>query len=366
MHEYLVKHYMSEIQLTREVLYVWTMPWAELSENFSFGQIKFWNFYKHAASNVPDSQEMLWLTKTMSCFKDRHDQAITNISVVQNGDIPFEGHSPEGNSKIIWAGNAIAFAHLSASALQRLKTNPENYGIGSSDRFELNHVLIDEDEMLTYSGNNAEGTAYLFGNLPTFREPPHIGLKMEYLDTVLLEGLSALNDKQQDTLPWRKLEVCFEWFALAWSSSPSVSHPARFIALMTAFESLVKVDREGKYDMAFKASALCNWDALPTTETIVLNKIDRDVNKAIKFISDYADHRNAFAHGSSLEHGRIRHIVGEHKYDPRLTMSAVIYAIVLALLLEQEVWGEFESQIVQSEMQDIVETLKWSTDLKVG
>jgi hypothetical protein len=205
---------------------------------------------------------------------------------------------------------------------------------------------------------------------PLFREPPQMSDKFNSPDRLLLKGLASINDNDFASPLWRRLAVCFEWFMMAWTTSPDVSHPARFIALMTSFEALVKEGREDAVTMGLNAVEICGWTALAKTEYYQKkeNKSINDIptNKPHKFVIDYAKLRNSLVHGDLVRYGWIRHAVGKHKFEPRLVMSFVIYSIVLNFLMDENVFDEFEAAAARSRIDKIINLLHWDTNDSIG
>ena len=358
--------------MARELLHVWVMPWLELQEPIEFGSISVWDFYKEGPSRVADSQEMLRLAQFVSCFKGANEREMQRIGILQNGGTAFACQEIQDNLKIRWAANAIGFSFLTGALVNRIVTFPEQAFLGSSERFQRMSVVLDEDGGLYYTDDCKGVDAYagMDHYRPVFREPPQMSDKFNSPDRLLLKGLAEINDRHFESSIWRRLAVCFEWFMMAWSSSPDVSHPARFIALMTSFESLVKEGREDAVKMGETTLELCDWTDLPKTETIQkkVNKVATPelVNKAHKFLIDYAGWRNSLVHGDLVKFGLIRHVVGHDRFEPRLVMSFVIYSLVLNLLSREEVFREPEILIAKLDINKVIRTLRWSTDELIG
>lgn len=353
--------------MTRELLQVWAMPWAELPESLTFGEIELWDFFKEGANRIKDSGEMLSMALFATCFKDRHDAALTRLTIVQHGETPLSRQGGAENDVIRWAGNAIAFCYLAGAIQNHATRKPKEYLVGCSERFGLICTLIDEDRNVHYSNWNEMGVAALVGQKPIFREPPQIIDKANAPDRLLLEYLAKLGPSKSKAALQKRLKVCFEWFITAWSASPDISHPARFIALMTAFESVIKTGTERAYDMALAAAVLCGWSDFPNTEHVRINGRLVEVSKPVKFIMDYAGYRNAFVHGDELKHGWIYYSVDGKEFEARLVMSLIIYCAVCNLLLNDEGPSEsFENEILRGQIRSIEKLLQWKSDVPLS
>jgi hypothetical protein len=348
------------------------MPWLELQEPIEFGSIRVWDFYKEGPARIVDSQEMLWLAQLMSGFKGANDKEKQRIGIIQNGDVAFSCQGMEDNSKIRWAANAIGFAFLTGVLASQIKRFPEIAFLGSSEQFSAMSVVLDLDGGVYHTDDykNVDRYSNMEHHRPLFREPPQMSDKFNSPDRLLLKGLASINDNDFASPLWRRLAVCFEWFMMAWTTSPDVSHPARFIALMTSFEALVKEGREDAVTMGLNAVEICGWTALAKTEYYQKkeNKSINDIptNKPHKFVIDYAKLRNSLVHGDLVRYGWIRHAVGKHKFEPRLVMSFVIYSIVLNFLMDENVFDEFEAAAARSRIDKIINLLHWDTNDSIG
>lgn len=356
--------------MPREMLLIWMMPWAEFPDTLVFGKTEFWDFYREGPAKITDSQEMLWLAQFFSCFRDRNGAEITNFTAVQASPNPFDGLGKGGNEKVRWASNAIAFAYLIGAIKECLAGNLAIESIGNSERFQLMQFQIDEDGNLYYSDAGREGISSVAGKNLLFYEPHQNAHKVNAPDMPLLQALSKVNDTQADSPLWRKLGVCFEWFYTAWTLSSDFSQPARYVALMTAFESLVKENTERAPEMAQNAAKECEFTALPQTEEIVLGgKKPKSIlaTKPEKFIFDFAQYRNTFAHGGELPWGQLKYVNGLRSLDTRLVMSLVIYCIVARRLLSNGGWEEdFEKAEVVADLKNVIEGLQWHTNEKLS
>ncbi|MBX9670074.1 MAG: hypothetical protein K2X93_20910 [Candidatus Obscuribacterales bacterium] len=349
--------------MSQKILQIWIMPWAEFPELMTFGEIEIWDFYKEGPSRIKDTQAMLWLAQLVSCFRNRNGGELTNVAMIQNGQIPFSRQGQDGNFKIRWAGNAIAFAHLIGSIRNLLRQRNASDYSGNSERFQLKCVLIDSDGMVHYSEENAIGMSDVAGKYVLFHEPSQNILKLDTPDRTLLDGLASINDEHQNSALWRQLNVCFEWFAMAWTRSFDVSPPARFVSLMTAFESLVRqTPNDRAPQMAHYTEDLCGWDQLPKTETMTVRTRSIAISKPTRFIIDFAGYRNSFVHGDSLPWGLIRHCLQNQKFDPRQVMSIIIYCIVARLLLRAGAWkNPILQATVEYDLDATMKSLLWDT-----
>lgn len=351
--------------MTRELLHVWLMPWAEFPEIVHFGEIQIWDFYRIGPSMVSDSQEMLWLTQLMSSFRDRFGKQMRNVCVVQNGKFPFEMQNDEANEKIRWAGYAINFAYLLGSIISKLKRPRGFLTDGQSDRFQLVDVVIDSQGYVHYSEISRSGISNLNGMYYQYNEPPNLISKVDVPDRLLLKALAKINEEGRSTELWRQISICFEWFFTAWTSSPDVSIPARYISLMTCFESLSRICNTDKLPkMVSYASELCQWADFPNSENRQRKgseKTDK-LNKPSKFIYDFADYRNSFVHGDKLPWGRIKYKVPKLEIDPRHVMSLIIYCILANLLLKKGVFEDLERVLIEKNLKTIAEMLDWNSD----
>lgn len=341
------------------------MPWLHLQETIEFGSIRIWDFYKEGSTRIVDSREMLWLAQLMSCFKGDNDKEKQRIGIIQNGDVPFSEQDLKDNSKIRWAANAIGFSFLTSVLARQIKLAPEAAYLGSSEQFASMSMVIDAEAGLFYTDNSKDKYSNMEQHRPLFREPPQMSDKLNSPDRLLLKGLASINDKHFESSLWRRLEVCFEWFMMAWTTSPDVSHPARFIALMTSFEALVKEKNENAVSMGLKTIEICGWSDLAKTESYEKKEnkapISIPTNKPHKFIIDFAKWRNSLVHGELVRYGWIRHIVGERKFEPRLVMSFVIYSLVLNTLINENLFDEFEAASAKSSIDKILKLLHWDT-----
>lgn len=336
------------------------MPWAEFPEIVHFGEVQIWDFYRAGPSLVPDSQEMLWLAQYISSFKNRFGKEMSNVCVIQNGKIPFEPQDGEANKKIRWAGHAINFAYLIGSIISNIK-NKNSLPI-QSDRFLLVDGVIDYEGFVHYSTEKRAGMFNLKDKHINYNEPPSLTTKINAPDRLLLKGLAKVNEEEQNKDLWRQLSICFEWFFAVWTSSPDVSIPARFISLMTCFESLSKKSVYEKIPRLVDfASELCKWSDLPKTEKHMISSKLTEINKPSKFIFDFADYRNAFVHGGQLPWGLIKYKVADLELDPRHVMSMVIYCMVANLLLAKKIWNELETKLIQQELTNITKLFKWNS-----
>lgn len=349
--------------MPRELLHVWLMPWALFPESVEFGSIRIWDFYKEGPARITDSQEMLWLTQLMSCFKDRTGRELTNVAVVQHGTEAFERQGADGNYKVRWAGSAIAFCYL-IGIIQNMVLGKTRFDHpGESECFQLMGFAIDEDGMLYYTEARTTGTTALSDKHVSFNEPPHISGRHSAPDRLLMTALARVNDTQQGSDLWNQLGVCFEWFSSTWSSAPEFSIPARFVALMTAFESLARQDINDRAPaMAEYASTLCDWTSLPTTEQIRRGNATIDANKPMRFIVDFGGYRNSFVHGSRLPHGFIKYCVADKQFGPLEVMSLIIHAMVANLLLQAEFLHDWEPDIQRHDLKQLVEAMHWDTN----
>lgn len=348
-------------------LYIWLMPWLSHTERIEFGEINVWDFYSEGPKLVPDSSEMLRLAQFVSSFRDRYDHELSNVGIIQLGDIPFDSPSKEYNSKVLWASKAIAFSFLIES-ITSIVVGGRNGAVGNSERFQTMQMAIDEENFLHYYYAGLAGASALKGKHIVFREPPQNIDKSASPNKLLMEKLSRINDSHYKSELWNKLDVCFEWFMSCWSESPS--YPARFISLMTAFEALVKQNHSKSPKMAQYVTDLCNWSDLPKTEFHMLRNRPVNFNKPSKFIIQFAQYRNDFVHGSStIPWGWVKYCIAGKQFDPRQTMSLVIYSIVAAQLLKiDDLWGsdsvaeDVEKAVLKVALDKVYKALHWNTD----
>lgn len=340
------------------------MPWAEFTETIQFGEIQIWDFYRVGPSMVSDSQEMLWLTQLMSSFQNRFGKQMSNVCVVQNGQRPFEPQSGDANEKIRWAGHAINFAYIVGSILNSMRTSEILESIGQSDRFQLVTAVIDNQGYVHYSEISRSGISNLNGMHYQYNEPPNLISKVNSPDRLLLKGLAKINEEARNTELWRQISICFEWFFTAWTSSPDVSIPARYISLMTSFEALSRnYDTDKLPTMVANASELCQWANFPNIENRKRKNSEKtdNLNKPSKFLYDFADYRNSFVHGDKLPWGRIKYKVPNLESDPRQVMSLIIYCIVANLLLKNAVFEDLEQGLIEKNLKTIAELLDWNS-----
>lgn len=348
-------------------LLVWLMPWAEfLNEEVVFGEITVWDLYRQVQTRIDNPQEQKWLRELASHFRDRNGEPLRNLAIVQATILPFDSLDQDGNQKIRWAGNAIGFCHLIGSIRMFVSGETSADNLGNSERFQLMAMQIDTEGRLHYAEGGWAGITELAGQHVQFHQPPYMGQKREIVDRLLLKGLSIVNDEKQNTELWRELQVCFEWFSMAWTISPEVSNPARFIALMTAFESLARQgERERIPEMADYISSLCDWNNFPVTEEVSLRSGRRGVNKPWKFMFQFADYRNKFVHGWTLPWNRIRYRISDKDVDPRHVMSLIIYCVVARLMINEGLYDSLQLVILQHQINKIEESLGWNTPEKL-
>jgi hypothetical protein len=357
--------------MPKKFLLIWLMPWAEFSETLSFGDIQIWNFYKDGPARVQDSQQMLWLAQFISCFRNHNGDELRNVAIVQIGENPFGGWGKNGNYKVRWAANAIAFAHIAGGIRNFLAGSVNAYAIDNSERFQLMQVQIDEEGKLHYSKPGTQGISDVADKHVLFHEPSQNVFKFGVPDRLLLKGLAKINDEQGGTDLWRKLRVCFEWFANGWTLSENLSTPARFVSLSTSFESLAKqtID-DNAVSMAAYAAHRCEFTNLPKVGKITYGrrkKTTLTVTKPEQFIFEFAQYRNSFVHGDMLPWGLIKHTIGTHEFDPRQVMSMVIYSLVVRMLLDANAWSiEAERVKMQQDLRNVVKSLQWHTQTKIG
>ncbi len=340
------------------------MPWAEFTETIQFGEIQIWDFYRIGPSLVSDSQEMLWLTQFMSSFRDRFGKPMSNVCVVQNGKLPFETQYGAAKEKIRWAGYAINFAYLLGSIISSLEKRKDTSFDGQSDRFQLVDVFIDDNGYLHYSEKSRSGISNLSGMHYKYNEPPNLISKVNAPDRLLLDGLAKINEEARNTELWRRISICFEWFFTAWTSSPDVSIPARYISLMTSFEALSRNYETDKLPtMVANASKLCQWANFPKSEIRKRKNSEKteNLNKPSKFLYDFGDYRNAFVHGDHLLWGRMKYRADELELEPRQVMSLIIYCMVANLLLNEGIWNDLELGLIEQKLKTIVQLLHWDS-----
>ena len=345
--------------MTRPFLHFWLMPWAEFGESLRFGEIEIWDFYKHGPSRIPDSQEMLWLSQFMACFYDPNGTVLKNVAVIQIGPEPFCSLDSRQNAKIRWAAKAIGAAHIFASVLRYMEGKREA-NFSSSDRFRIKDFSIDT-EFIYHSEGRAIGACEIFGRHLAFREPAEIGDKMDNVDRELLNLLAKLNEQNFETHLWKQLDTSFEWLLSAWSKS-ALSEPAQYIALMTAFEALVRRKQsDNAPKLARRAETICDWSDFPRTETHVVKGEIQNISKPSRFIIDFAGYRNEFVHGGQMPFGHLHYKVGSKSFNPKHAMTMVLYSLVVNLLLQEKLnldtWRE---AILTNQVEDIARCLHWN------
>ena len=350
-------------------MHVWVMPWVGLRRRkIDFGQVSVWNFYEHVARKTDNAREIAALTKLMECFRGLDDKPVKDLGILQIGPVAFEQNRETGNNIARWATQAIRFAYLSGLIENRLASEPDRSHAGNGEQFNSLCFNLSRSGQLYYPELASNCLTDTRISPPIFRQPFQLKQKFHLPDTLLLDGLARFNAEHQGSNLWRRLQICFEWFALAWSSSPDVSHQVTFVALMTSYEALQRTSTKQRApQMGLATARKCGWDTLPETETYRDNSRTYPTNKAHKFIIDFGSWRNEMVHGNPVGYGWIRHVVGDSRFEPKLVMSQVIRSLVIRLLLEKNAWPEeFERSLAEAHANEFLPVVKWDTEDSIG
>ncbi|HMO19442.1 MAG TPA: hypothetical protein PKC98_00580 [Candidatus Melainabacteria bacterium] len=350
------------------LLNIWLLPWIEYNKQIEFGEITVWSFETEGQKRIENETDRKRLSLFLSHFRDQNDKEMKDIGIVQFSNTPFSPPTSNDNQKVRWACQAIGFSFLINTIRTRL-LEKNVIGIGSSGRFKPMQMQIDEEGFLHHYYAGTYGVSELRSNSVVFRQPSDIQIKVDAPDYLMMKLLARVNDRLFGSPLWDRLNVCFEWFLTCWSESVDVSYPARFIALMTAFEAVVR--KQGTPSMAKYVTNLCSWDSLPETETHVIDDEITPFNKPGKFIIQFGKYRNNFVHGTGkrLPWGHIKYCIAGKKFDPRQVMSLLIYSAIGSLLVkESKLWTvnseeeDIEQILLKQELKSVVNALHWSTN----
>lgn len=345
--------------MTDDYIHLWFLPWADLGETITVGEVVFFDYFKERTSRYSKLQRKA----LNSFFKQVFDYNGKPVKSVFIAEYAGEGENDRStwNDKVQWAVKALSFSYSINMIINQLVNDTTPQTQPCSERFQSFCVAFFDGGVL-HSDSVSHGWSSIDGGNRKYFPPIKMPLQIGAPDRVLLEALGKVNDFQFESNLWDQLGVCMEWFSNAYTLSPDVSQPVRYVSLMTAFESLIRRHtREDAIKLGKRLVKLCKWGLLPKTETAIKDdEIVISITKPQKFIIEYAGYRNIFVHGGRLPWGHVEHRVGQSKYDIKSVMSLVIYCIITRLVVAGRDDDDIVAILLEKSVTEIVEALNWN------
>lgn len=356
-------------------LNVWLMPWADIGETISFGDITFWDFHRRPKGKKGTPEFEALMPKLADCFRDRHGNRQPSLCVLDDIASLNEGHDPVAvNARARWAAKAMAFLYICSAIEHFVCGDAKELSPSCSERFSAQCVSI-VDGFIVESRQHADALSDLNSPSVFYFEPYLLPPTRTYPNRHLLRALARLNDghphyrNKNHRRLWHLFEIVFDWFSNAWTVDPGKNGQTLYVSMMIAFEALTRKDGDEKVyasDLAHRASAFCKWGKLPpklldTYKGKKGKEIVNHVSEPVKWIIEYAEIRNRMAHGSYVPWGFWNYITPIGEIEPRAAMSVIVQQLVMRHLIESKLFDADDRWYVLKRNREVMTRLGWGS-----
>lgn len=313
------------------LIYVNFMPWLEVSNSITLGNITFWNFSRESEERIKDTKLRKRLARHFKSYRNSSG-SLNSITICSfEGKTFYENLNEKEFNHLREVITAIAFASTIQKIESRIQNSQKHYVPPSMNAFDLmsrrlefsskhySHVSLSLMDLGMTEGN-------IFFQKPlAARGDISLGIKwLKYLNAYL-----NLNDS---SMLRNRISRSLEFFRLAQAqddlkdSSLETAFLTRTVLLSTAFESLLNFPFQGKAD--FFAEYLNQRFSLKnsrkSSRKIRKNKPKVQYSVIAWWAYNFYKLRNSIVHGNNVNFERLKFKKG--LWFSQMDVACIVFA----------------------------------------